>query len=135
MMSFIIFLDCSVLEEIGKDIWTRNIGEHCVYLFPIFWMLCVSFIVFLFWFFTPKSYIVLILLCVHFYFYYFPVWHCMYTSDDLFVCVFYWYVPLIPNYLVWVNKWTGTSVGIILGHSRSPCSKSTPTTCDYRING
>lgn len=48
MMNFIKFLDCSVLEEIGKDILTRNIGENCVYLFPIFWMLCVSFIVFLF---------------------------------------------------------------------------------------
>lgn len=29
----------------------------------------------------------------------------MYISDDLFLCLFcIWYVPLVPNYLLWVNK-------------------------------
>lgn len=40
----------------------------------------------------------------HIFFLYDIVHICMYTSEDLYLCVFYLYALLEPNYLVWANK-------------------------------
>lgn len=84
---------------------------------------------FLIWSFLPECYINMNFVICPFLLYHFPVWLCMYSSDDLFLCFFCIHnlciFSLVANYMVWVNKLTLNYLQKILS-----CKKSSSTQCE-----